>query len=388
MPKILRITTAPQAIRAFLTEQASLVANNGIDIILVSGEGEEDWKKIKESTNVPTRVVKMARGISLFGDLKGLWDFIQLIRAEKPDIVHTMTPKAGLLGMLAARICNVPIRIHDVVGMVQQSKSGVLFYILDFMERLTYSCAQELIPNSFSLRDYIISRKMAPASKVKILGRGSSHGINLNRFNQNALQEEKLSFAKKEINFDPQCRYITAVGRMVKDKGINELVAGFNTLQASHQNLKLLLIGPFEPELDPLEAKTLKIIEESNDIIHISFSTMIEYYLSLSTILVHASHREGLPNVLLEAGAMQCPIVCAKATGNVDVVQHEETGLLFNIADEKDLVEKVDFALNNPTIVKKYSDNLYQIIHTYFKHTAVNQNVLDNYFYHTENKIS
>ena len=382
MPKVLRITSSPQAIRGFLIEQVNLIKNNDIDIKLISGDGEEDWNQIKERTSAPTIEVELKRNISLYYDLKCLIQLIKIFRKEKPDIVHTMTPKAGLLGMVAAFACRVPIRIHDVVGMVQEAKSGLLFLVLDTMERITYFCAQELIPNSFSLREYILSRKMTSANKVKILGKGSSHGIDLTRFDKRNPNSNDVKAAKLAINYHVNCRYITAIGRMVKDKGINELVEGFETLQQTHDDLKLVLIGPFEPALDPLEQVTIQRIETNKDIIHIPFSKQVEYFLSLSTILVHASHREGLPNVLLEAGAMGCPIVCARATGNVDVVQHEETGLIFEVRDCSDLVEKVDFALKNSSKMSAFADNLLAVINQYFSHTVVNNYVLENYKIH------
>ena len=382
MPKVLRITTAPQAIRGFLIDQVNYIQKSGFDIKLVSGQGEEDWVEIKTHTTVSFYVLDIKRNISLYHDLMCLVQLIRLFRKEKPDIVHTMTPKAGLLGMVAAFVCRVPIRIHDVVGMVQEAKSGLLFLVLDAMERITYFCAQELIPNSFSLKEYILSRKMTAASKIKILGKGSSHGINLTRFDKRTLNDSDLEAVKLAISYDANCKYITAIGRMVKDKGINELVEGFGALQQTHKDLKLVLIGPFEPALDPLEQETIQRIETNKDIIHIPFSKQVEYFLSLSTILVHASHREGLPNVLLEAGAMGCPIVCARATGNVDVVQHEETGLIFEVKDCTDLVEKVDFALKNPAKMSIFADNLLAVINQYFSHTVVNNYVLENYKFH------
>ena len=166
---------------------------------------------------------------------------------------------------------------------------------------------------------------------------------------------------------------------MVKDKGIEELVEAFKTVNEKNPDARLLLVGPFERDLDPLSIVTENETKHNPNIIHINWSNEVEYYMSFATLLVHPSHREGFPNVLLQAGAMACPIVCSIIHGNIDIVEDGKTGVHFKVQDVQDITEKIQFAINNPTILEKYANTLVQEIYIKYEREQVHKMLLNKY---------
>jgi glycosyltransferase involved in cell wall biosynthesis len=379
-PKLIRITTVPISLKSLLTGQMRYMRENGFDVLMISADGKERVEVMRDE-NCPHRIVPMTRAITPFQDLKCLWQLIKIFRKKRPGIVHSHTPKAGLLGMLAAKIAGVPVRIHTVAGMPLMTTTGLRKRLLFGIEMLTYWAAQQVWPNSRSLLQFIREHRMAPESKLQIISNGSSNGVETERFSASALLPAKLEAIKRQIRFDESRPYLLAVGRVVVDKGIGELVGSFLELKKEFPNLNLILLGPLEKERpeETLPTDTLTIIENHPHIVHIHWSDDVEYFLRLATILVHPSYREGFPNVLLQAGAMQCPIVCSAITGNVDVVEHERTGLLFEAKNQNDLTEKLRFALEHPAVMHDFSERLRKIIEEKFDRKAIHEKLYQRY---------
>jgi glycosyltransferase involved in cell wall biosynthesis len=212
-----------------------------------------------------------------------------------------------------------------------------------------------------------------------VIAHGSSNGINLKRYSIDKLDSSKLDEIKNQINYSDKNVYLLSVGRIVSDKGINELLNVFSDLYESNGRLRLMLLGSFEEDLDPITEHAKRILKEHPGIIHINWSNEVEYYMHLSALLVHPSYREGFPNVLLQAGAMNCPVVCSTIEGNVDIVEHQQTGLLFTVKNEADLKEKLKFAITNPELMKQYATKLRQKIEKDFDQQIVHQAIRDKY---------
>ena len=365
MPKLIRITTVPMALRYLLPGQMRFMKEQGFDVLMVSADGKER-EEVIANEGCSHIIVPMTRKITPFKDLSCLWKLIRLFKKEKPDIVHTHTPKAGLLGMLAAKFSGVKVRIHTVAGMPLMVEKGFKFTLLKNIEKLTYRAATQVWPNSYSLLNYIKQNNFCSEKKLQVINRGSSNGINLQRFDRDTLDAAVLESVKLSLQYDPQLRYLLCIGRLVKDKGITELVDAFVSLQHEYDDIRLILVGQFEPELDPLPETTLEEITTNPAIIHVEWSPHVEYYLSLSSLFVFPSHREGFPNVLLQAGALKLPVICSSIPGNVDIVENEITGLRFDVADTKGLEKQVSFALDNPGFMRAASERLYQNIRNFF----------------------
>ncbi|MGC4100296.1 glycosyltransferase family 4 protein [Ferruginibacter sp.] len=376
--KLIRITTVPMALRYLLPGQMQFMQQNGFEVIMISADGPE-LQEVIQNEQCRHIIVPMTRKITPLQDLKCLWQLIKIFRKEKPDIVHSHTPKAGLLGMLAAKISGVKIRIHTVAGMPLMVEKGAKLSLLKFIEKLTYSAAKQVWPNSNSLYQYIVDHKFTAPEKLHVIGKGSTNGINTNRFNRAVLQQNILQEVKASIGYDPQNTYLLCIGRLVADKGIVELVNVFLSLQQNNPALRLVLVGDYEEELDPLPAATMEQVKNNSNILHIRWTQQVEYFMATANYFIFPSHREGFPNVLLQAGAMQLPIICSRIAGNVDIVTHQQTGLIFDTANETQMKELATFALNDPGKMQSMADSLHQQIVNNYQRENMWQNILSAY---------
>jgi glycosyltransferase involved in cell wall biosynthesis len=378
MPKLIRVTTVPMALKHLLAGQMRYMKENGFDVIMVSADGKERNDVLKNE-GCPHIIIPMTRQITPFTDLKSLWQLYRFFRKEKPGIVHSHTPKAGLLAMLAAKFAGVKIRIHTVAGLRFRTAAGFTRRILIMMEKLTAGAATHIWPNSFSLLHIIKENRLATETKLNVIAAGSSNGINLSRYSINNLNPGTLEEIKQKIGHNPANTYLLSAGRIVTDKGINELLKVFSELYVENSNLRLVLLGSFEEELDPINNEAKKILKEHPGIIHVNWSNEVEYYMQVSYLLVHPSYREGFPNVLLQAGAMGCPVVCSAIEGNVDIVEDQRTGLLFMVKNEADLKEKLKFAITHPELMKQYAAELRKKIEQNFDQRIVHQAIREKY---------
>lgn len=378
MPKLIRVTTVPIALKYLLAGQMRYMKENGFDVIMVSadGEGREDLVKQEGCEH---HIIPMTRTISPFADLRSLWKMYRFFKKEKPDIVHSHTPKAGLITMVASKWAGVKVRIHTVAGLRFMTSKGFIRMLLMRMEKITAHFATHVWPNSFSLLQYINDTRLINANKLEVIGYGSSNGIDLSRFSPGALGPEKIKSVQKELNYDPQMTYLLCVGRIVKDKGITELVHAFCRLYEKNDRLRLILVGSFEDHLDPIAVDVREILDKHPGIIMTGWRNDVEYYMHVSFALIHPSYREGFPNVLLQAGAMHCPVICSRIEGNVDIVDHEKTGLLFEAQNEEDLFQKLKKALANSNELKIYADNLRKKIEERFDQKVLHKKIKDKY---------
>ena len=226
---------------------------------------------------------------------------------------------------------------------------------------------------------FILAHHLTSPGKLNLIGKGSTNGIDLNRFDVAVLQEKKIQDCKTAIIYSDQNKYLLCISRLVVDKGITMLINVFMALQKTHPSVKLILVGDYESELNPLPEATLKEIENNKAIIHISWTPEVEYYMHIADHFIFPSFREGFPNVLLQAGAMELPIVCSRIAGNIDIVTHNETGLIFEDRDEKQMLDMVESALANPEAVQKMAKRLRQIIEAYHRRVNIWQNMLAAY---------
>ena len=376
--KLIRITTVPMALRYLLPGQMKYMQQNGFEVIMISADGKE-LSDVIETEQCRHIIVPMTRKITPLQDLVCLIKLIKIFKKEKPDIVHSHTPKAGLLGMLAAKICGVKIRIHTVAGMPLMVEKGFKMQLLKFIEKLTYRAANYIWPNSKSLYNYIVENKFTSPVKLNVIGKGSTNGINTNRFCKEALNENTLIEIKSTINYTPQHIYLLCVGRLVADKGIVELVNVFLSLQKKYAALKLILVGDYEQELDPLPETVMQQIKINANIVHIKWTQQVEYFMHVANYFVFPSHREGFPNVLLQAGAMKLPVICSRIAGNIDIVQHKQTGLLFECGNQQQMEEQIAFAFTNFNRMKMMAEKLAEVIDRDFRRENVWQSLLQQY---------
>lgn len=376
--KLIRITTIPMALHVLLPGQMKFMSENGFKVIMISADGE-NLDKVIENEKCQHIIVPMTRKITPWQDLLCLFQLIKIFRKEKPDIVHSHTPKAGLLGMMAAKISGIKIRIHTVAGLPLMEESGLKYALLKQIEKITYSVANHVWPNSNSLYNFIKKNNLANEYKLKVIGQGSTNGVSITRFNKETLDKNFLTVIKGNINYDTASVYLLCIGRLVKHKGIVELVNVFSLLKKKYPHLKLILVGIFESSLDPLPKKILKQIVDDPCIINVGWSDNAEYYMSLAHYFVFPSYREGFPNVLLEAAAIQLPVLCSNIPGNTDIIIHNETGLLFEKKNEKDMYQKLKYALDNPKKMLSMANKLQHYIKFWYEREMYWKILLEEY---------
>jgi len=358
--KLIRVTTVPLSLKVLLRQQLQFMSAH-YDVVAVSSPGKllED---VGINEGVRTVPVAMTRAITPLQDLKALWRLYKLFKEERPAIVHTHTPKAGLLGMLAARLANVPTRLHTVAGLPLMENKGIKRKVLEIVEWLTYACATKVYPNSKNLAQFILEHKFCTAHKLSVLGNGSSNGINTTFFNLSSEIEEQAARLRATLDIKATDFVFLFVGRLVRDKGLEELVNAFTALKKRHGNIKLLLVGPFEPELDPLSAQVLGQIQKDSDIINVGFQQDIRPYLAVSQALTFPSYREGFPNVPMQAGCFHLPSIVTNINGCNEIIEDGKNGLIIPVKDAMALENAMERLLTDKTLYQQLSANARSMI--------------------------
>jgi len=378
MAKIIRVTTVPMALKVLLRGQMRYMKKAGFDMIMVSADGSER-NDVIQFEECPHYIIPMTRKITPFADAVSFWKLYRFFKKEKPDIVHSHTPKAGLLAMLAAKYAGVKIRIHTIAGLRFMTATGITRTILTRMEKITAQAATHVWPNSMSLLNYVKLHKLVNAEKLEIIGKGSSNGVDLSRFSVSALSDQGIQGAKQILSYNPSLFYILSVGRIVRDKGIRELAKAFAKLYSEDNKLRLVFVGAFEEKLDPLDDDIMQLIKSHPGIIFAGWHDEVEYYMHIAGLLVHASYREGFPNVVLQAGAMECPIVCSRIDGNTDIVDEDVNGLVFTAGDENDLYNNLKRAVQDSQGMKKKATLLRRKIEENFDRCFVQEKLRQKY---------
>ena len=381
MKKLIRITTVPISFKVLLKGQLRFMASNGFDVKGVSSEGEE-LREVHENEGIAVEAITMSRKITPFQDLKSLWEMWNFLRKEKPQIVHTHTPKAGIIGMLAARLAGVPHRLHTVAGLPLMEATGTKRKILNFVEKLTYSSATRVYPNSKGLYDFILQNNFTQSNKLKIIANGSSNGINTTFFSPDQVTEIEKVTLREKLNIQPDDFVFVFVGRIVSDKGINELIKAFSELQTVENKpagIKLLLVGGLENDLDPLNPETLAEINQNKDIISVGFQQDVRSFFAIADALVFPSYREGFPNVVMQAGAMGLPSIVSDINGCNEIIIEGENGLIIPSKNVEKLKEKMLTLAKDKNLYTKLKGNSRRMIENRYEQSVVWKALLEEY---------
>jgi glycosyltransferase involved in cell wall biosynthesis len=354
MPKLVRITTVPVSLLVLLKGQMNFMKQNGFDVTMISSEGKE-VSDLKLQENCKHVAIKLTRKITPVTDFISLIKLTILLRKIKPDIVHTHTPKAGLIGMWAAKLAGVKIRLHTIAGLPWVESKGLMRRLLITIEKITAFAATSIFPNSFVQRDFLLANGIA-TKKMKVIGNGSSNGINTDYFSINDDINEKAEIIRQQQSIDENGWAWIFVGRIVKDKGIAELIDAFLEIQKQFPEDRLLLLGDQEPQLDPLDEKHVKLLKSHPGIISCGFQKDIRPFLALSKVLVFPSYREGFPNVPMQAGAMGCALILSDINGCNEIVNHGKDGWLVPVKNTSALTEAMLLARNNPTQTERFAE--------------------------------
>lgn len=376
-PKLVRITTVPQSLKILLKGQLRFMSNNGFDVIGVSSKGQELLDIKEQEGGVDIYSVEMTRKITPFRDLVALWRLYLYFSYVKPVIVHTHTPKAGTIGMIAAKLAGVPIRLHTVAGLPLIGFKGFKRVILNLVERLTYSCATMVYPNSFGLSRIIEECGFCRVEKLKVIANGSSNGIDTQFFDP-MLFSNNLSL-KEALGIKENSFVFIFVGRLVGDKGVNELVEAFEILHSNHQNCTLLLVGDSEPHLDPLLQETLRKIHSNDNIVSVGFQSDVRPFFAISDCLVLPSYREGFPNVILQSASMGLPCIATDINGCNEIIHDGVNGFLVPVKDVMAIVNRMTELLDDREMYEYLKHDARAMIKNRFEQELVWEALLNEY---------
>jgi len=377
MKKIIRITTIPQSLGTLLKGQLRFM-NKKHEIIGVASGGKA-LLEVGENEGIRTIPVNMTRTITPLKDLKALFLLYKLFKKEKPHIVHTHTPKAGTLGMIAAKLAGVKYRLHTIAGLPLLEAKGAKRKLLNAVEKLTYSCATLVLPNSFAMEDIVINEKFCKKEKLRVVGNGSSNGIDTNHYDIGKVSIDKINSLKKQLNIEPDDTVFLFIGRIVKDKGINELVESFDVFSKSNPKTKLIIVGPREKELDPIDERTELLIKKNRRIYESGFIKDIRPYVAISDVLIFPSYREGFPNVVLQASCMGIPCIVTDINGCNEIITQNFNGLIIPTKNSDAIKDAMLEMLTNPTKRKELAHNARPNIINKYKREFIWEELLDLY---------
>ena len=331
--KLVRASTIGMSLNIFCMGLLRELVEEGYEVVALSSP-DEDLKELGKREGVRTIGVRMERHVSPLKDLVSLVRLTQALRREKPDMVHSMTPKAGLLCMMAAKMAGVPIRLHTFTGLVWPTATGLSRKILMLTDKITCACATHIVPEGEGVKQDL--QRCITKKPMKVLGYGNVRGIDLTFWQRRGV-----------VRTDPRLTFIF-VGRIVKDKGINELVSAFTRLQQQNKDIRLLLVGPTEDSLDPVLPETKRLIDTCDAIDAVGMQQDVRPLYEQSDVLVFPSYREGFPNVVIEAGAMGLPSIVTDINGSREIVRDGINGYIIPPRDENALYEAMKAMLEQP----------------------------------------
>ena len=387
-PKLIRACTVPQSLMRLLKGQLNYLNQNGFEVISVSSPGEL-VEVVQKNEGIAVREVEMSRQISPFKDFVSLVRMIHLFRKESPLIVHSITPKAGLLCMLAAKITDVPFRIHTFTGLIFPYKTGFTQNLLIQMDRVLCWAATHIYPEGEGVKNDLIEYKITNKS-LKVIANGNVNGIDTSYFNPKNYTQQQNQDLRKQLGIQEKDFVFIFVGRLVGDKGINELVKAFSLIsnhskkslssgEEFRERLKLLLVGAQESELDPLSQETLEEIESNPNIITTGFQADVRPYFAIANALAFPSYREGFPNVVMQAGAMGLPCIVTNINGCNEIIEEGRNGLIIPPKETEALQKAMKRLVEDSNLQHQLKSQSREMITSRYEQKVVWEALLEEY---------
>jgi glycosyltransferase involved in cell wall biosynthesis len=351
--------------------RALVAAGHEVHVVTSPGEG---FERIAALGVAGVEAAEIPREISPLADLSALIRLCLLVKRLKPDLLHSNTPKAGLLGAIAAYLCGVPVRLHTFTGQAWAERSGPVRWLGRLADRIIIALNTLCYADSASQRDFLIREGIATAAKLAVLGAGSLGGVDLARFDAARLRAEAAA-ARARLGIAPQAKVVVFVGRVTRDKGIVELVAAFGSMR----NTALVLVGPLESERDPLPEATRREIERHAEIHAVGYDARPEVYLAFADLLCLPSYREGFGSVVIEAAALGVPCVGTRIVGLSDAIVDGKTGVLVPPKDAEALAGALGTLLNDETRRAALGAAARKRVHEEFDASKMNEKLLQEY---------
>lgn len=372
--KIIRSATIPSSLSIFCKNMLKELSEK-YDVIAVSSPGEH-LDLIREREGVRTVAILMARQIAPISDIKSLYKLYRLFKKEKPTMVHSMTPKAGLLCMMAARLARVPVRVHTFTGLLFPTAKGIKRQILEFTDRLTCACATHILPEGEGVKNDLINNHITQ-KPMKVLGYGNVRGVDMVTYSR---RSEVMQLAERIREKSPNSFVFVFVGRIVRDKGINELCSAIDKLSLV-RDVKLYLVGKYEENLDPISERAHGIIVNNPavEFVGTKFGEDLLAYYAASDCFVFPSYREGFPNTVLEAGAMGLPSIVTDINGSREIIIDGVNGTIIPTHNEDSLYNAMLYMTDNNEACDKMASRAREMIASRFEQGYVRKCLYEFY---------
>jgi len=386
--KLIRVTTSDISLDTLIKGQLRFM-NQYYEVV---GLSNNTGRLLEVGKREGVRVIEvpMHREISLWADLKCTWKLCRVFRRERPFIVHANTPKGSLLAMIAAKLIGVPHRIYTVTGLRYQGVQGAFRRILMTMERITCYCATKVIPEGNGVKE-TLEQDHITKKPLKVVLNGNINGIDTEYFSVESVahrensQVTEVDVANKRVEIradlglsDNDFAFVF-VGRIVGDKGINELAGCMKKLKATHPECKLILVGRFETEFDPLDDGVEELLKSASNVIYVGYQRDVRPYFLAADALVFPSYREGFPNVVMQAGAMGLPSIVTNINGCNEIVTDGMNGKIIPPKDSGALLRMMESFLDDSVGTSSMARNARVIIQSRYEQSQVWQALQEEY---------
>ena len=322
-----RVVTVPLTFQTLLKEQLRHISRNGIDLTIVCSPGQE-LDNLETELGVVSVGISMERKPSPLADLRSLIHLVRFMRRNRFDVVHSSTPKAGLLTAFACLLSRAPVRLHTFTGQPWVELKGLRKSIPRTCDRITAKLMTHCYADSSSQRDFLIREGVISKHKISVIGKGSISGVDVERFSPKRWGGKAAIQTRCELEISQTSPVIAFLGRITRDKGIVELLGAFKEVSRKRPDVELLLVGPYEPERDPLPQDIVEAIASDRRVHNVGFTSVPEKFLGVAEIFCLPSYREGFGSVVIEAAAMGLPAVATSIVGLMDAVEDGKTGIL------------------------------------------------------------
>lgn len=345
--KILIAFTSSQSY-ILIKGQIRYLTNNGFEVVVVSSD-DKDVEAAVESEGGRYISFNLSREISFFGDLVAVFKAVKLLKKVKPDVINASTPKAGLIFVMAAFILRHSKIIFTLRGLRSDTLTGLKRHIVKASEYLTCNLAKKVIVISPSLREHAISIGVLKRNKSLVFGYGSSNGIDVDRFTVNKSNIAEADGLRNSIGVNKETLIFGFIGRIVRDKGIQEIYQAFKSLCAKYDNIHLVITGSFD-EADSINNVLMEEIKNNKFVTLLPHSSKIENIICLYDVLILYSYREGFGNVVLEASSMRKPVIVSDIPGARDTIEPNKTGFLVDPRNSTKLASTMEKYILEPEL--------------------------------------
>ena len=386
--KLIRVTTSDVSLDSLIKGQLHFM-NQYYEVVGLSNNTGR-LMNVSEREGVRVIEVPMHREISLGADLKCLWKLCKIFKRERPFIVHANTPKGSLLAMMAGKLTRVPHRIYTVTGLRYQGAQGMLRWILMTMERITCFCATKVIPEGNGVK-MALEHDHITKKPLKVVLNGNINGIDTEYFSVESVARvdetqptpidvaNKRAAIRESLGLSADDFAFVFVGRIVGDKGMNELAACMRQLQGSHPKCKLILVGRFETEFDPLDNGIEDFFKSASNVVYVGYQKDVRPYFLAANALVFPSYREGFPNVVMQAGAMGLPSIVTDINGCNEIVTDGINGKIIPPRDSEALLKMMENFLDDLTATNSMARNARAIIQSRYEQRQVWEALREEY---------